>query len=282
MLRRLPLNPLASAGLSTHFYCYALICSLGLVATWLLARRQAVQSRSAWNEPDLKEFFLYGLLGVVVGGRMGYVFFYGLTNWRSDMLYPFKIWEGGMSFHGSLMGIMMTFESFGLKRSREMGDLLDFAAPLAAPGIIAAGLVAILSGRLWPDPTIGCWIQFLTSPRCIVRLSELLLEGVVLGGIVWCFSLQRRPRYAIVGLFLFGYGLISFALEFLRISDVNQVYFRFDKLSAQQLLSAPLIVAGAAYIAFAHRSRTSTGNVEEPIRSARHARNVPRPSARRK
>src|ERR1700722_20334748 len=135
MLRYPTINPIALKVGPLQIHWYGIMYLLGFAGAWWLARRRAAQPISTWTAVDVDDFLFYGMLGVIVGGRIGYVLFYGMPLWRGDWLYPLKIWEGGMSFHGGLLGVLGATLIFSWKHARRAWDVVDFAAPLAGVGL---------------------------------------------------------------------------------------------------------------------------------------------------
>src|SRR5579862_133417 len=133
MLRYPTIDPIAVKLGPLQIHWYGIMYLVGFAGAWWLARRRAAAPNSTWNAVDVDDFLFYGMLGVIVGGRVGYVLFYGMPLWRGDWLYPLKIWEGGMSFHGGLLGVLGATVLFAWKHGRSVWDVVDFAAPL--PGI---------------------------------------------------------------------------------------------------------------------------------------------------
>src|SRR5215469_6198804 len=128
-------NPIAFRIGPVKVHWYGIMYLLGFAGAWWLARRRAAKPASSWKPNDVDDLIFFAMLGVIIGGRIGYVLFYGLSFWASDPWYPLKIWEGGMSFHGGLLGTLAAFALFAMRRGRNIGDVYDFAAPLPALGL---------------------------------------------------------------------------------------------------------------------------------------------------
>lgn len=252
---------------------YGLMYLLGFLGAWWLGNLRARKPGSGWNEEQVSDFLFLGFLGVVAGGRLGYVLFYGLEYWAQDWLYPLKIWEGGMSFHGGLLGVVVAMGYFARKTGKGLFDVGDFWAPMVPIGLGFGRLGNFINGELWGrevvdktlpwamrfrcDPVEAPWYSG-CDPRALLRhpsqLYEFALEGVVLFALLWWFSSKPRPRMAVSGLFLLGYGSFRFIIEFYREPDAHlgQV---ISWLTMGQLLSAPMIVAGAILMIMAYRRR---------------------------
>src|SRR6185295_17884036 len=136
---------------------YGIMYLIGFGAAWMLARLRASRPQSTWKANDVDDVVFYAMLGVILGGRIGYVLFYGMQYWLKDALYPFKIWEGGMSFHGGLLGSLIAIAIFAVRRGRHIGDVFDFMAPLPGIGLFAGRIGNFINGELWGKPTTVPW-----------------------------------------------------------------------------------------------------------------------------
>jgi phosphatidylglycerol:prolipoprotein diacylglycerol transferase len=199
---------------------------------------------------DLEDIIFYGVLGVVAGGRLGYVLFYKPAYYLAHPLEIFYLWEGGMSFHGGLLGVMLMM--FWLARSRKYPFLMvgDFVSPLIPLGLAAGRLGNFINGELWGRASTLPWAMvFPQSSDGIARhpsqLYQLGLEGLALFVLVWCFANKARPMGQISAVFLMGYGFFRFMAEFTREPD-NFLGLLAAGLTMGQWLSLPMIIAGAA------------------------------------
>ena len=267
MLRYPHINPIAISLGPLHIHWYGIMYLVGFAAAWWLARRRAARPESTWKTSDVDDFVFYAMLGVIIGGRIGYVLFYGLPLWRGDWLYPLKIWEGGMSFHGGLLGVLTAATLFARQRGRRIGDVFDFAAPLPGIGIFAVRLGNFINGELWGRPTDVPWAMLVPDPnggpavaRHPSQLYEATLEGLVLFVILWLYTRKPRPRYAPSGLFLICYSVARIAVEFVREPDVQLGYLAGGWFTMGQLLSLPMLVFGVLLLAIAQRQRAPSGN----------------------
>ncbi|MGH8141111.1 MAG: prolipoprotein diacylglyceryl transferase, partial [Steroidobacteraceae bacterium] len=220
---------------------------------------------------DFDDFVLWITLGIILGGRIGYVLFYGLPLWRADWLYPFKIWEGGMSFHGGLIGVLVATSVFAWRRGRHVGDVFDFAAPLPEIGLFCGRMGNFINGELWGKPTNVPWAFLVPNPnggppiaRHPSQLYEAFFEGLVLFTILWVFTRKPRPRYAPSGLFLVGYAVARIGVEFVREPDVGIGYIAFGWLTMGQILSLPMLLGGIALLWVAYHYRARSGNFLRP------------------
>jgi phosphatidylglycerol:prolipoprotein diacylglycerol transferase len=271
MLRYPSINPIALKVGPLQIHWYGIMYLLGFAGGWWLARRRAAQPQSSWNAVEVDDLLFYLMLGVILGGRIGYVLFYGLPLWRGDWLYPLKIWEGGMSFHGGLLGVLCATMIFAWKHERRVWDVVDFASPLPGVGLFFGRLGNFINGELWGRPTDVPWAMLVPDPNGGVpvarhpsQLYEATLEGLVLFIIVWTFSCRPRPRYAVAGLFAICYGLARITVEFVREPDVGIGYLAFGWLTMGQVLSLPLLLAGIALMVTAYRQRAPSGNFRTP------------------
>jgi phosphatidylglycerol:prolipoprotein diacylglycerol transferase len=267
MLRYPNFDPIAISLGPVHIHWYGIMYLLGFAAAWWLARRRAAAPGSSWRGVDVDDFLFYGMLGVIVGGRVGYVLFYGFPLWRADWLYPLKIWQGGMSFHGGLIGVLCAFALFAYQRGRSVGDVFDFAAPLPGIGLFCGRLGNFINGELWGRPTDVPWAMLVPDPnggppvaRHPSQLYEASLEGLVLFCVLWFFTRRPRPRWAPAGLFLTGYALARISVEFVREPDAQLGYLAAGWVTMGQVLSLPMLATGLGLLLYAYRVREPSGN----------------------
>jgi phosphatidylglycerol:prolipoprotein diacylglycerol transferase len=254
-------DPVALSLGPLHVRWYGLMYLVGFLAAWWLARRRAARPGSTWTPIDVDDLIFYCAVGVIFGGRFGWMLFYGTERLLTDPLSIIRIWEGGMSFHGGLVGVLLALAIFASKRGRRIVDVFDFTAPLPAIGFGAGRIGNFINGELWGKPTDVPWAVVVDgTPLHPSQLYEATLEGLVLFLILWWFTLQPRFRWAPSGLFLFCYGVFRFLVEFVRVPDENRGYLLFDWVTMGQILSLPMIVAGAVMLAYAYRRRESSGN----------------------
>src|SRR5580658_5079403 len=267
MLRYPNIDPIALSLGPLHIHWYGVMYLVGFAGALWLARRRASRPNSTWTAPDVDDFLFYAMLGVILGGRIGYVLFYGMPLWRGDWLYPLKIWEGGMSFHGGMLGVLAAAWIFARQRQRHAFDVYDFAAPLPGVGLFFGRLGNFINGELWGRPTDVPWAMLVPDPnggpdiaRHPSQLYEATLEGLVLFIILWTYTSRPRPRYAPAGLFLICYSLARMAIEFVREPDVQIGYLAGGWLTMGQLLSLPMLIFGIAMMVVAYRRQTPSGN----------------------
>jgi len=252
---------------------YGLMYLVGFLAGWWLGRLRAARPGSGWSLQQVDDLVFYAVLGVVIGGRLGYVFFYGFDHLLRDPWSILRVWEGGMSFHGGLLGVLGAMWLLGRKQRRGFFEITDFIAPLVPIGLGAGRLGNFINAELWGAPTQLPWgmrVPCAEAPDLCSRLGvapgglyspavhpnqlyEALLEGLVLFLILWFFSARPRPRRAVSGLFLLCYGSFRFAIEFVRMPDIQLGYLAFGWVTMGQLLSLPMILFGILLLVLAYR-----------------------------
>jgi phosphatidylglycerol---prolipoprotein diacylglyceryl transferase len=235
---------------------YGLMYVIGFVVGWWLARIRAERSDSPIRPPQVDDLVFYSMLGVIIGGRVGYALVYGWDNLTSDPLYIFKITEGGMSFHGGLLGVLGALWIYGRRTGTGLFEITDFFAPLVPPGLFFGRIGNFINGELWGKPTDVAWSFDVNGiGRHPSQLYEALLEGVVLFVILWVYSSKPRPTMAVSGLFLLCYGAFRFFVEFFRLPDEHLGYLAFGWVTMGQVLSTPMILLGALLLAMAYRGQ---------------------------
>ena len=233
---------------------YGLMYVVGFCIAWWLARRRSKAAHAPVKNPgEVDDLIFYAMLGVILGGRIGHTLVYGWDNISADPLYLFKIWKGGMSFHGGLVGVMLAMWLFGRKRGLTMWQVTDFMAPFVPLGLGFGRIGNFINGELWGKPTDVPWgVEFEGVVRHATQLYESALEGFVLFAILWWFSARPRPYMAVSGLFLLLYGVFRFWVEFYRLPDAHIGYLALDWVTMGQILSAPMIIIGATMLAMAY------------------------------
>ena len=238
---------------------YGLMYVVGFIAGWWLARRRAGLPHSPIRPEQVDDLVFYVMLGVILGGRLGYTFIYGWAEIAADPLYILKIWKGGMSFHGGLAGVLLAMWLFGRKIGRTMWQLTDYVAPFVPIGLGAGRIGNFINGELWGKPTDVPW-AFQVNGQVLhpTQLYEALLEGLVLFVILYAYSARPRPYMAVSGLFLLLYGIFRTFVEFYRVPDAHMGdggYLAAGWLTTGMLLSAPMIAAGVILLFLAYRKR---------------------------
>ena len=243
-----------------HIRWYGLMYLLSFVTAWLLAHvriRKNTHTPSApeygWSAAQFDDLVTWVFLGVIAGGRIGYILFYDLMLFIDDPIEIFRIWHGGMSFHGGLLGVLAAFWHFARKSGRSFLDVSDLVAPLVPIGLFFGRVGNFINAELWGKTTKLSWGVLFPGggplPRHPSQLYEAMLEGLVLFVILWLVSQKKRAKGLVSGLFALLYGIFRFAVEFVREPDAHLGYLAFGWLTMGQLLCIPLILIGILLIA---------------------------------
>jgi len=257
------IDPVAIALGPVKVHWYGLAYLAGLACAWWLAVRRSKVPGATVQREQVDDLIFFGALGVVLGGRIGYALFYGLDKLEADPLWLLRVWQGGMSFHGGMLGVMLAMYLFARRRRIAVGALLDFVAPLVPFGLGFGRLGNFIGQELWGRPSDVAWAMiFPRDPLQLARhpsqLYECLLEGVLLGIILIWFSSRPRPRWAVSGLFSLGYGCMRFIVEFFREPDQHIGFQALGWLTRGQLLCLPMIALGIFLLAYAYRGNTAS------------------------
>ena len=277
--------------LAVHWYGIMYLIAFG--AFWMLGERRRRQGRLPVGPTAFSDLAFYGMIGVIAGGRLGYMLFYGTADLIANPLSLFRIWEGGMSFHGGLIGVFVEMWLWSRKNGLHFFDVMDFVAPLVPIGLGVGRFGNFIGGELWGRHTDVAWGMIF--PRAIntaghtieqlkamaaaglldnevrhpSQLYQMFLEGFVLFGVLYAVSMKPRPRYLVSGLFALLYGMFRFLVEFVREPDAQLGYLAWGWLTMGQLLSLPLIVLGLVWIAMSRRAPTLAPRVvEDPPKEA--------------
>jgi len=258
---------------------YGLMYLLGFAGAWWLGRWRTRRAGSVLGAQQLDDLIFYGALGVILGGRVGYILFYSFDAWLADPLVLLRVWEGGMSFHGGLLGVLLALAWFARRHGLAFLQVTDCIAPLVPVGLFTGRIGNFINGELWGAPTEMPWgMQVacagradlcldklglpygtaLTPPLHPSQLYEAGLEGLLLFAILWLYSARPRPMAAVSGLFLVGYGVFRSLVELVRMPDAHIGYLAFDWLTMGQLLSLPMVCVGLALMWWARRHSTSS------------------------
>ncbi len=236
---------------------YGLMYLAGFFAAWWLGRRRIGQGLAPVTREQLDDLLFYSVLGVILGGRLGYVLFYRPGHYLSHPLEILALWQGGMSFHGGFLGVLLAALFFARRHGVDWWRLMDFLAPLVPLGLAAGRLGNFINGELWGRATDLPWGMVFRGagnvPRHPSQLYQFALEGVALFALLWWFSARPRPRAQVSALFLVGYGALRFVVEFAREPDDFLGLLALG-LTLGQWLSAPMIVAGVALFAWSRRA----------------------------
>jgi phosphatidylglycerol---prolipoprotein diacylglyceryl transferase len=233
---------------------YGLMYIIGFAIAWFLARHRAKQPGSGWTTQQIDDLIFYGAIGVIVGARIGSILFYNFDSWLRDPVMLLRVWEGGMSFHGGMLGVALAMWLYGRKLGKGFFEMTDFVAPLAPLGLAFGRLGNFINGELWGKPTDVPWAFVVNGvARHASQLYQAALEGVALFLILWFFSARQPPRMAVSGLFLLGYGVFRFVVEFVRLPDAHIGYLAWGWVTMGQVLTLPMIAIGAALLWLAYR-----------------------------
>ncbi|TWH64120.1 Prolipoprotein diacylglyceryl transferase [Azomonas agilis] len=242
--------------LQVHWY--GLMYLIGIGGGWWLAAQRVRAFDPNWTRETLSDLIFWIALGVIVGGRLGYVLFYDLEAYWHDPSLILQIWRGGMSFHGGFIGVMLCCWFFARRHGKKFFELMDFIAPLVPLGLGAGRIGNFINAELWGKPTDVPWAMiFPTDPAQLARhpsqLYQFALEGVALFIILWVFSRKPRPMMAVSGMFALWYGVFRFLVEFVRMPDPQLGYLAWGWVTMGQILCLPMILGGLLLLAFAYR-----------------------------
>jgi phosphatidylglycerol:prolipoprotein diacylglycerol transferase len=260
MLTYPEIDPVAISLGPLEVHWYGLTYLTGIAFAWWLGLRRAARTDIPITRDQVDDLIFYAALGVVLGGRIGYVFFYGLDRLADDPLWLLRVWEGGMSFHGGFLGVLTAMYLFGRSRKIAWGDLLDFAAVLTPVGLGLGRLGNFIGQELWGRAADVPWAMVfpadpLQLPRHPSQLYQFALEGLALFLILLWFGSKPRPRWAVGGLFVCGYGCFRFFAEFFREPDAHLGFQAFGWMTRGQILCVPMILAGATLIYWAYHRK---------------------------
>jgi len=255
------IDPVAISLGPLKIHWYGVMYVIGFLQLWWFTTRRAKQPDSGWKPEDLGDLVFYGMIGVILGGRFGYVLFYNLGYYLKHPFSIFLINEGGMSFHGALIGVLLAMFYFARKTGRTFFTVADFVAPWVPVGLGLGRLGNFINHELWGKVSDVPWAMVFRTggplPRHPSQLYEAGLEGVVLFVLLWWFTRQKRPTASVSGLFLIGYGVSRFLVEFVREPDAQLGYLAFGWVTMGQVLSAPMILAGIGLMVWANRKQSS-------------------------
>jgi len=245
--------------LAVHWY--GLMYVFGFLGAFLLwvyrLKRYSRYNQQGWTPEAISDLVFYGALGAVLGGRLGYVFFYKPLEYLSNPLEIFLIQQGGMSFHGGMLGVIIALTLFARKMKLSLLEVGDFVAPVAPIGLFFGRLGNFINQELWGKTTDGPWGVVFTNggpePRHPSMLYEAFLEGLLLLVVLWLVSVKPRPTGILSGLFLIGYSLSRILVEFVRVPDEHLNYLFFDWVTMGQVLSLPMLLLGCFLLFRARR-----------------------------
>ncbi|ROZ75696.1 prolipoprotein diacylglyceryl transferase [Ramlibacter sp. WS9] len=254
--------------IAIHWYGLTYLAAFGLfmlLAMWRLRQEPfaSIQGRGAWTRKDVEDILFLGVLGVVAGGRLGYCLFYKPAYYATHPLEIFYVWQGGMSFHGGMLGVIFSQWWFARSRGKPFWQVMDFVAPCVPTGLAAGRVGNFINGELWgraADPSLPWAMIFPQSGQMIPRhpsqVYQFLLEGLLLFIVLWIYARKERRQGQVAAVFLIGYGVLRFIAEFFREPDSHLVWLQQSTgLSMGQWLCVPMIAVGIAlWIWFGRRS----------------------------
>ena len=239
---------------------YGLTYLSGLAIAWWLLHVRARDPGNRWNSDEVADLIFYGAVGVIIGGRLGSVLFYNLPYYLSDPIAIIKVWQGGMSFHGGLIGVAVAVWFFASKSNRRFFEVGDYLIPVVPVGLGLGRIGNFINGELWGGPSELPWAMVFPGagpmPRHPSQLYEAFLEGLVLFVILWWFSSAPRPRMAVSGLFFICYGVFRSLVEFVREPDAHIGYLAGEWLTMGQVLSIPMVVLGVILLGMAYKTKS--------------------------
>ena len=251
------LNPIAFhlGPLAVHWYGLTYLGSFAVL--WLISLYRAKRSQGEWQAEQVSDLLFYGALGAILGGRVGYMLFYDLPAFIHQPLVIFKVWDGGMSFHGGMLGVFIAILLYCRKTKKMFFQVTDFIAPLVPIGLAAGRIGNFINGELVGRVTTVPWGMIYPQagplPRHPSEIYEFLLEGVLLFIVLVIYASKPRPRMAISALFLLGYGSARFFAEFFRQPDPQYGFIFWHWVTMGQILSAPMIIIGIWLLWYAYQ-----------------------------
>ena len=249
------IDPVAVSFGPVRLHWYGVMYIAAFLAAWLLGRCRAARPGSGWTADQVDDLATWAMLGVVLGARLGYILFYDLDAYLADPLEVFRVWNGGMSFHGGLVGVLSAALWWSLRHKKRFLDVTDFVAPLVPPGLFFGRLGNFINGELWGKVTTVDWGMVFPGagelPRHPTQLYEAGLEGLLLFTILWVYSRKPRPLGAVSGLFAVLYALCRIGVDFFRLPEPQLGYLFFGWVTMGQVLCLPLLLAGVLLLAHA-------------------------------
>lgn len=251
------IDPVAFHIFSWPVHWYGMMYLVGFVGGWSLLMLRVKTSERGFNYDQVSDIAFYTALGAIIGGRIGYMFFYDFAGLAANPLLLFQPWKGGMSFHGGLLGVLVAMTIYSRMLKKPFLELTDFIAPVIPFGLAAGRIGNFINGELWGKVSNVPWAMVFPNggpfPRHPSQLYEFGLEGVILFVLIWIYSSKPRPLGAVSGFFAIGYGVGRCIAEFYRMPDAPIGYLAFGWVTEGQLLSIPLILIGVMLMVCAYR-----------------------------
>lgn len=260
MLNYPQIDPVALAIGPLKIHWYGLMYLIGFAFTWIVGKKRAERQDAPITPAAVEDMVYYAALGVILGGRVGYVLFYNFSQFLHDPLMLIKIWQGGMSFHGGMLGVFIAMWIFAKKNQCTMFALTDFIAPMSPIGLLAGRIGNFINSELWGKVSDVPWAMVFPNGGALARhpsqLYEAFLEGVVLYILLALYTRKKRPTMSVTGMAIMTYGIFRFIVEFFRVPDAHLGYLVLEWVTMGQILSLPMILGGAALIYWAYAKKS--------------------------
>ncbi|MGO4478462.1 prolipoprotein diacylglyceryl transferase [Massilia sp. 2TAF26] len=242
-----------------HWYgiMYVVAFALFIILGRVRIRTQLHIQAQGWTKEDLDDMLFYGMLGVVIGGRLGEVLFYQPAHFLANPIDIFKTWQGGMSYHGGFIGVLLAMALWARKRKRNLLDVYDFIAPMVPIGYACGRLGNFINHELpgrMADPSLPWAMKWPGIEDHLVHpspLYQMLVDGILVFVIMWIFARKPRPRLAVGALYTLLYGCARFFTEYFRVPDW-ETHILGMPITSGQVLSVPMIVAGLLMLGWAY------------------------------
>lgn len=242
------IDPIAISVGPLQVHWYGLMYLLSFAMAYLLAHYRNKHYKLGWTSEQISDLIFYSALGVIVGGRLGYMVFYNTYQFFTQPWIFFKLWEGGMSFHGGLIGVALAVWLMARRFHKPFMEVADFISPLVPLGLAAGRLGNFINGELWGRVTDVPWAMIFPhsdgQPRHPSQLYELGMEGLILFVFLWWYATKPRAQGSISAVFLIGYALCRIIAECFRAPDIELGFIAFNWLTMGQLLSIPMLIIG--------------------------------------
>lgn len=242
------INPVAFSIGPIQVHWYGLMYLFGFIGAWFMAHWRVKHYQLNWTAEQISDLIFYAALGVIIGGRLGYMLFYNTQQMLQQPWSIVKIWEGGMSFHGGVIGVFIALLFFARKIKKPFWQVADFMAPLIPFGLGVGRIGNFINGELWGRVTDVPWAMVFPhvdlEPRHPSQLYEFGLEGIGLFVLTWWYASRPRPAGCVSAIFLIGYACCRLLIEFFREPDTQLGFLAFNWLTMGQLLSIPMLFAG--------------------------------------